>query len=106
MSMNSLMLKTTNEKLTRDELACALYEGTQHLQNLAEKLARQHGDGTEALTFYDMMWPEVQNFWKLIADQLIEHASAWGPNEGSGCCMKPGEHEKLKALPRAKEILS
>ena len=49
-------------KLTVDELACALYEGTRHLHNLAEKLARQHGKA-EALSFYDMMGSSVRALW-------------------------------------------
>lgn len=37
-----LMEKHHDDKLTLDELACALYEGTPHLANLAEKLAVRH----------------------------------------------------------------
>ena len=95
------MAKPHDSTLTRDELACALYEGTPHLQNLAETLACQHGQAI-ALTFFDMMGPEVQNFWKLIADQLIEHASQWQKNEGGGCRLNPEEHKRLGKLPRAK----
>ena len=91
--------KSINEKLTVDELAEALYEGTSHLQNLAEKLARQHGRA-EALTFYDMMGKDVQNFWKTIAEQLISHAREWEKNEGSGCKLSEREKARLKSLLR------
>ena len=94
----SLMSKPADAKLTRDELACALYEGTKHVQNLAEKLARQHGQAG-ALTFFDMMGPEVQNFYKTIADQLIDHAEKWEPNEGGACVLNKQELERLRALP-------
>jgi hypothetical protein len=97
----SLARKGHDDKLTRDQLACALYEGLPHLQNLAEKLARQHGKAS-ALTFFDLMDEHEQNFWKLIADQLIEHASKWQPNKGSACSLDPAEYEWLKNLPRAK----
>lgn len=96
----ALTSKPVDAKLTRDELACALYEGTPHVQNLAEKLARQHGQAG-ALTFFDMMGPEVQNFWKGIADQLIDHAEKWLPNDGSACVLDPAELKRLQALPRA-----
>ena len=97
--MNSVMGQPKDKKLTIDELAEALYEGTPHLQNLAEKLARQHGKAG-ALSFYSMMGEEVQNFWRGIAEQLIDHAKEWQPNEGSACILSEREVLRLKALPR------
>ena len=94
-----LMAKQPNAKLELDELACALYEGTPHLQNLAENLARKYGKAS-ALTFYDMMGPEVQNFWLGIAKQLIEHAEQWECNKGSACVLSDQEMIRLKSLPR------
>ena len=91
-----------DSKLSVRELACALYEGTPHLQNLAEKLARQHGQAG-ALTFFDMMGEDVQNFWMSIAQQLIDHAKEWEANEGSCCCLSEKERKRLKELPRIKE---
>jgi hypothetical protein len=101
MSYSSVMNQPTDKKLTIDELAEALYEGTPHLQNLAEKLARQHGQA-EALSFYSMMGGEVQNFWRGIAKQMIDHAKEWQPNEGSACVLSKQEQLRLKALPRVK----
>lgn len=89
-----------NAKLSVDMLAEALYEGTPHLQNLAEKLARQHGQAG-ALTFYRMMSEDVRNFYRTIAKQLIDHAAEWQPNEGSACVLSEKERARLKALPRA-----
>lgn len=91
--------KDNDAKLTVEELACALYEGTPHLANLAEKLARQHGQAG-ALSFYDMMGEDVQNFWRGIARQLIDHASHWKPNQGSACVLDEQERARLAALPR------
>jgi hypothetical protein len=85
--------------LTLEELACAMYEGMPHIQNLAERLARQHGKA-EALSFYDMMGDDVQNFWKGIAKQLIDHAKEWEKNQGGGCFLSKKESERLKNLPR------
>jgi len=98
---STLMTRSGKEQLTLDELACALYEGTQHLSNLAEKLARQHGKAG-ALTFYDMMGDDVRNFWRGIAKQLIDHAGEWQGNEGSGCILSARETERLKTLLRVK----
>lgn len=86
-------------KLTVDQLACALYEGTRHVQNLAEKLARTHGQA-QALTFYGMMGDDVQNFWRGIARQLIDHSRHWRPNEGSACVLGEEEQERLFKLER------
>lgn len=92
-------IKDHKAKLTVEHLAEALYEGTPHLQNLAEKLARQHGTAG-ALTFYGLMGDDVRNFWRLIAKQLIDHASEWQPNEGGACVLSDKERARLKALPR------
>lgn len=98
-ALDSLRTKKQDEVLTVDELACALYEGTPHLQNLAEKLARQHGKAG-ALTFYDMMGDDVRNFWRRIAAQLIAHARHWEANDGSCCVLDEEETARLKSLPR------
>ena len=94
-----LMEKKREQQLTLDELACALYEGTPHLGNLAETLARQHGKAG-ALTFFDMMGDDVQNFWRGIAKQLIDHAKEWQENQGGGCVLSDSETARLKELPR------
>jgi hypothetical protein len=101
-NLNSVMLKGKEDKLSIDELAEALYEGTFHLQNLAEKLARQHGKAG-ALTFYRMMGPDVRNFYKGIAKQLIDHAKEWEENNGCACVLSKKERERLKNLPRVEE---
>ena len=92
-----LLDKGFGEQLTVGELACSLYEGTPHLQNLAETLARQHGDA-EALTFFALMGPEVQKFWKGIAQELIDHGKEWAANEGSGCVLSDRERNRLHAM--------
>lgn len=97
-----LMLRKPGDKLTVDELAEALYEGTPHLRNLAETLARQHGKA-DALSFYTFMGPSVQGFWKRIAQQLIDHAKEWQPNEGSGCVLSEREMKRLQALNAGEE---
>lgn len=89
--------KGREDKLSEEELACALYEGTQHVQNLAEKLARQHGKAG-ALTFYDLTGAEVRAFWRSIAKQLIEHSRHWLENEGSCCILDDEERTRLKKL--------
>jgi len=98
-TLSQLRNRRNADTLTVEELACALYEGTGHLQNLAEQLARQHGRAS-ALTYYDMMNDDVQNFWRGIAQQLIEHASHWEENQGSACCLDEEERARLAALPR------
>ena len=94
-----LYVEDHNAKLTLSQLAEALYEGTPHLQNLAEKLARQHGQAG-ALSFYGMMGDDVQNFWRGIAQQLIDHAKEWRPNKGSACSLSKAERARLELLPR------
>lgn len=84
-----------NAELTVDQLAEALYEGTGHLANLAETLARQHGKA-QALTFFQMMGPCVQAFWKDIAQQLIDHSKEWEANEGSACILSKRETKRLR----------
>jgi len=88
-------------KLTIDQLACALYEGTPHIGNLAEKLARQYGKAN-TLSFYDLMDNEIKNFWRTIALQIIEHSSHWLPNEGSFCILDEAETKRLKSMSRVK----
>ena len=100
--LESFSAKEHDAKLTLEELACALYEGTPHVANLAENLARQHGKAG-ALSFYDLMGDDVQNFWRGIAKQLIDHAREWKENEGSGCVLSGRESKRLKALPRVRE---
>lgn len=95
----SLVRKERGQQLTLDELACALYEGTPHLGNLAETLARQHGEAG-ALTFFGMMDEDVQNFWRGIAKQLIEHAKQWQDNQDGGCVLSDSETLRLQELPR------
>jgi len=102
MEKSVLRVSDLKAKLTVDQLAEALYEGTPHLQNLAEKLARQHGKAG-ALSFYGMMGDDVRNFWRGIAKQLIEHASEWEKNEGSGCILSEKERARLHSLPRVLE---
>lgn len=99
--MKSVFNKQKDEKLSLDELAEALYEGTNHLSNLAEKLARQHGKAG-ALSFYNLMGDDVQNFWRGIAKQLIDHAKEWEENEGSACVLSDKESKRLQELPRIK----
>lgn len=97
--MSMHMSNDFGKKLSVDQLAEALYEGTPHLENLAEKLARQHGSA-EALSFYGLMGDDVQNFWKLIAIQIIEHSMEWILNEGSACVLSDRETARLRMLPR------
>jgi len=96
---DTVMVVPRDSKLKPIQLAEALYEGLPHLQNLAETLARQHGKAG-ALTFFPMMGEEVQNFYLIIAQILIDHASEWEENKGSACCLSEKEMERLKSLPR------
>ena len=84
-----------------DRLANALYEG-QGLHNLAETLAREWGQAG-ALSFYGLMGDDVQNFWRGIAKQLIDHAKEWEPNQGSACVLSERESQRLSKLPRIKD---
>jgi len=81
--------------LTPEELACAMYEGLPIVQNLAETLARKHGKA-EALTFFDMQYPEVKKFWIDIATRIINHSKEWLKNEGSCCVLSDRELERIK----------
>ena len=81
-----------------DYLAECLYEGKE-LDNLAEVMARRYGKA-QALSFYDLMGEDVQNFWRGIAKQLIDHAKEWECNEGSCCILSKCEQERLHNLPR------
>lgn len=85
--------------MTNDKLAVALYEGTPDLANLAENMARTHGKAG-ALSFYGMMGENVQNFWRGIAKQIIDHSRHWLPNEGSACVLDQQESDRLARLPR------
>lgn len=104
MNKNSVMLQSRTAKLTVKQLAEALYEGTPHLHNLAETLARQHGNECQALTFFSMMGEDVQNFWLGIAQQLVDHAKEWQPNEGSSCRLSEKESKRIHELPRHPEL--
>lgn len=99
----TVMTQPHDAKLTVEELAEALYEGTPHLQNLAEKLARQHGKA-EALSFFHMMGDDIKNFYMNIAQQLIDHAREWEKNSGSACCLSDKERSRLEELPRHPEL--
>lgn len=98
------MRQPKDATLTVKQLAEVMYEGTHHVQNLAEKLARQHGTGVQALTFFGMMGEDVQNFWMGIAQQLIDHAKEWQPNQGSACILSDKEMQRLRELPRHPEL--
>jgi len=98
-----LKVKDPNAKLTISQLAEALFEGTPHLQNLAEKLARQHGQAG-ALTFFHMMGEDIRNFYMGIAQQLIDHAASWQPNDGSACICSEEERKRLVMLPRHPDL--
>lgn len=100
----TVMNQPKDKKLSVKELAEAMYEGTQHVQNLAEKLARQHGDGCQALTYFNMMGEDIQNFWMGIAQQLIDHAKEWQPNSGSACMLSETESKRIMELPRHPEL--
>lgn len=86
--------ENTNATLSVDQLAEALYEGTPHLTNLAEKLARQHSKA-EALCFFQMQNGIVKKFWCDIAQQLIDHASQWAENQGVCCVLNKSEVKRL-----------
>lgn len=81
-----------------NELAEALYEGSPKLSNLAETLAREHGQA-QALSFYGSMGADVQNSWRSIAAQIIEHSRHWMPNDGCACVLDEKESARLKVLP-------
>ena len=71
----SVLGEPHDKKLSVEELAEALYEGTPHLQNLAEKLVRQHSN-VGALPFYHMTSKGMQKFWVTIAQKLINYSKA------------------------------
>src|ERR1700722_6259179 len=96
--LEAVSRKKHTDKLTITELACALYEGMPHVQNLAEKTARNYGKA-EALSFFDLMGPDVQNFWMGIAQQIIEHSKEWEKNDGSACVLSKRERKRLAELP-------
>ena len=88
--------------LTVEHLAEALYAGTACLSNLAENLARKYGKAG-ALSFFGLMDDDVQNFWRGIAKQLVDHASEWEANDGSCCVLSENEQRRLAELPRVGE---
>lgn len=94
-----MTVRDYNQKLTIRQLAEAIYEGTPHIQNLAEKLAKQHGK-TGALSFFNMMGENVQNFYMTIAKQLIDHAKEWEENNRGCCVLSEKENERLRTLPK------
>jgi len=98
--LGAVRSKKLDDKLSVAELACALYEGMPHVQNLAEKTARNYGQGCEALSFFDLMGPDVQNFWMHIAQQIIDHSKEWEKNQGSACVLSERERKRLRELPR------
>jgi aminoglycoside phosphotransferase family enzyme len=98
-----MVIRDYDQKLTVKQLAEALYEGTPHLQNLAEKLARQHSKAG-ALSFFNRMGEDIQNFWMGIAQQLIDNAKEWKENNGCSCVLSDKESKRLKELPRHPEL--
>ena len=84
---------------TIDGLANILYECG--CSNMAERLARCHGKA-DALTFLPLMDENVQNFWRGIAKQLIEHSRHWQPNDGCCYVLDAEESKRLAELPRVK----
>ena len=98
-----MTVRDLNQKLTVKQLAEALYEGTQHVRNLAEKLARQHGKAS-ALTFFNMMGEDIQNFWMGIAQQIIDHSKHWLENNGCACVLDNEESKRIEKLPRHFEL--
>ena len=99
--LQAVASKKPPAKLSVEELACALYEGMPQLSNLAENMARQYGKAG-ALTFFDMMGEDVQNFWMGIAKQIIDHSREWEKNDGCACVLSKRERERLASLPRVK----
>ena len=86
-------------KMSVSDLAMNLYEGTPMLNNLAENMARQYG-AAGALSFFLMMGDDVQNFWRGIAKQIIDHSKEWKNNDGSACVLSKKESLRLSKLPR------
>ena len=99
----SLDNKKVTEKLTTYELAMAIYEGTPHLENLAEKLAQHHGQA-ECICPFVLAGSDIQNFYMGIAQQLIDHAQEWQENKGSSCVLSDKEVKRIKELPRHPEL--
>ncbi len=95
----SLFTKKADQQLSPFELAMALYEGTPHLQNLAEKLAQQHGEA-QCICPFVLAGEEIQNFWMGIAQQLIDHSKEWMKNNGSSCVLSEKEVQRLAKLPK------
>ncbi len=81
-------------KMNEYQLARALYEGLPSISNLAEKMAREYGKAG-ALSFFEMMGPDVQFFWEDIARQIINHSKEWLENKGSCCRLSEREQKRL-----------
>lgn len=103
MHQSVMTIRDRESKLTVAQLAEALYEGTPHLQNLAEKLAKQHGKA-ECICPFPMVGPRVQNFWMTIAQMMIDHSQEWVENKGSSCELSNTEMLRLKELPEHPEL--
>lgn len=97
-----LMAMPSDAKLTVNQLACAMYEGTRHVQNLAEKTARTHGKA-ESLSCFALMGDDVQNFWRGIAKQIIDHSACWDHNDVIACVLSEPEVKRLRELPMKME---
>lgn len=103
--MESVMKIPVDQKLTVKQLAEALYEGTPHLQNLAETMARQHGQ-VGGLTWFAMMPEDVQNYFFHIAQQLIDFGKGWTKNEHSATVLTPEFKKLIAELPRHTQLKS
>lgn len=86
-----------------ESLANALYEGFPSLKNLAEEMAKRHGQAS-ALSFFALMDEEVQFFWRDIARQILKHSEEWKPNEGSCCVLSEREMLRLGKLRVEREM--
>ena len=65
-------------KLTIEELAEALYEGTPHLEFLMHKMARQYTDPGTVLPPWCAQNDNCKDFWRLIAVNIQEYAIKGG----------------------------
>lgn len=61
------------EKLTVEELAEALYEGSPHLEYLMHVLAKQYGKSETGLPPYHAQNEISRDFWRGIALAIIKH---------------------------------
>ena len=67
-------------------------------ERYAEPLARTVG-AAGALSFFNLMSSEIQNFWYTLAKTAIDHSRHWRPNSGSSCVLGWEETKRLKELP-------